>query len=435
MKLAVLFSASSRPLSGGSDWETIRDAVKECFIQAYGTDSDLQIGFGEANAPGYDVVLAFDAYPNIGFNPIQKRNQFRDGVARRLYELLPRESGYAGRVAVCLEKEIRRAAPQSAGTAKPSQEPGPQEEYRSFAREFTAEEPKFTFDRLVLAEDVRQRILEQICILENRDKLFREWGLAAIASPSVLLNLYGDSGTGKSMAAEAIANRLGKKILRVSYADIESKYHGEGPKRLKGIFLAATEQDAVLFIDEADSLLSARLSNVTQGSEQAINSMRSQLLISLENHDGIVIFATNLIENYDKAFRTRLLSVEMKRPDAAQRRQIWYNHLYPVGEGRIRLNIPLAQDIDLEKLAGFDFCGRDIRNAVKQACVAVVVRGGNIVCQEDLMCACERIEAELKALARASAKVNPGIRPLAEEEENKITQQLKQKLAGKKAEL
>jgi len=126
------------------------------------------------------------------------------------------------------------------------------------------------------------------------------------------------------MAAEAIASRLGKKILRVSYADIESKFHGEGPKRLKGIFLAATRQDAVLFIDEADSLLSARLNHVTQGSEQAINSMRSQLLISLENHDGIVIFATNLIENYDKAFKTRLLSVEMKRPDVALREKIWY---------------------------------------------------------------------------------------------------------------
>src|SRR5699024_7021173 len=115
------------------------------------------------------------------------------------------------------------------------------------------------------------QILEAIAILENRDLLFRQWGLGTIMSPAVLLNLYGNSGTGKTMAAEAIAHRMGKRIIRASYADIESKYHGEGPKRLKGLFWAAKESGAVLFIDEADSMLSARLRSVSQGSEQAIN--------------------------------------------------------------------------------------------------------------------------------------------------------------------
>lgn len=425
MKLTVYFSSFRKSQLTDGALNEIREMVRDCFVRNYGTDAGLEITLAESSAPKYDVVLAFDAYPNLGFNPIQKRNQFRDAVAQRLYKLLPNEVCYSGMVAVCLEKEIKRTLVEPTATAQSPREPGIQEEYRNLAREFTAEEPKFTFDRLVVSEDVRQRILEQICVLENRDKLFKEWGLEAIASPSVLLNLYGDSGTGKSMAAEAIANRLGKKILRVSYADIESKYHGEGPKRLKGIFLAATEQDAVLFIDEADSLLSARLSNVTQGSEQAINSMRSQLLISLENHDGIVIFATNLIENYDKAFKTRLLSVEMKRPDTALRRQIWYNHLYPVGGGSVRLNIPLAQDVDLDELAEYDFCGRDIRNAVKQACVTVVVRGGDVVAQKDLLYACDRIQEELEALTRGSREDSP----MAGEERDKVLRTVKQKLA------
>ena len=146
---------------------------------------------------------------------------------------------------------------------------------------------------------------------------------------------FGASGTGKTMAAEAIANKLNKKILEVSYADVESKFHGEGPKKVKAIFLAASRENAVLFFDEADSLLSRRLTNVTQGSEQAINSMRSQLLICLEQFKGIVIFATNLVANYDKAFLTRLISVEFTTPDAPTRKRIWDIHL-PNRWGRAR---------------------------------------------------------------------------------------------------
>lgn len=427
MKLMILFSSFRKNQLNELTLKKIKTIACDCFAQAYGSSAaELKIEFGEAKAAKYDIVLAFDAYPNIGSNPMQKCDRFKDMLAQKLYDILPAECCYSGRVYTCLEDTIKKTAP----TGQPAHEPTAQEEYEALSREFLAEEPRFTFDRLVMSDDVRQRILEQICILENREKLFVQWGLSAIASPSVLLNLYGDSGTGKSMAAEAIASRLGKKILRVSYADIESKYHGEGPKRLKGIFLAATRQDAVLFIDEADSLLSARLNNVTQGSEQAINSMRSQLLISLENHDGIVIFATNLIENYDKAFKTRLLSVEMKRPDAALREKIWYNHLYPVGNGSVRLNIPLAQDINLAQLSEFDFCGRDIRNAVKQACISVVVRGEDLVCQKDLIEACQRIRDELEALARASER-HHSVRPVTGEEQKEIAQKIKDKLSSK----
>jgi SpoVK/Ycf46/Vps4 family AAA+-type ATPase len=93
------------------------------------------------------------------------------------------------------------------------------------------------------------------------------------------------------------------KIIEASYAHIKSMYHGEGPKNVEALFYAAQAQNAILFIDEADSLLSRRLTNVNQGSEQAINSMRSQLLICLERFKGVVIFATNLVQNYDPAFR------------------------------------------------------------------------------------------------------------------------------------
>lgn len=428
MRLMILFSSFSKEQLSVDCLHEIKEIAYKCFLDAYEvSSSDINIVFGKAQSAKYDIVLSFDEYPVIGVNSITKKDKFKDLFAKKLDSILPSECCYSGRVCVCLDSAINNYKPFE----NKHYDVKPNNEYEAISQEFVAQQPRFTFDRLVLSEDVHQRIVEQICILENRDKLFNQWGLSAIASPSVLLNLYGDSGTGKSMAAEAIADRLGKKILRVSYADIESKYHGEGPKRLNAIFLAATKQDAILFIDEADSLLSARLSNVTQGSEQAINSMRSQLLINLENHDGIVVFATNLIENYDKAFKTRLLSIEMKRPDASLRKKIWHNHLYPVGEGSVKLNIPLASDIDIGVLAEFDFCGRDIRNAVKQACISVVVRGDDIVCQSDLLNACVRIKNELDALNMASNKKGPGV-ALTKEEENKIAEQIKERFSSSK---
>ena len=157
------------------------------------------------------------------------------------------------------------------------------------AKAYTPVEPAYSFDRVILPEDVLEKIESTINILRYERKVFDEWGLYEIQpNPSSSLSFFGPSGTGKTMAAEAIAQKLGKKILKVSYADVESKYHGEGPKMVKAIFLAAKNEDAVLFFDEADSLLSKRLTNVSQGSEQAINSMRSQLLICLEEFRGIV---------------------------------------------------------------------------------------------------------------------------------------------------
>ncbi len=160
------------------------------------------------------------------------------------------------------------------------------------------------------------------------------------------MSFYEPPGTGKTMAAEAVVSMLGKKIIRAAYADIESKYHGEGSKMVKAIFKAAERDDAVLFLDESDSLLSKRLTNVTEGSAQAINSMRSQLLISLERFKGIVIFATNLVVNYDKVFLSRLISIEFPMPDSEARKIIWQRHIK--GEG---IKIPLSDDVDTDTLA------------------------------------------------------------------------------------
>lgn len=277
-------------------------------------------------------------------------------------------------------------------------------DYEQKSKQYVPVEPLYSFERVILPKDVLEKIEEAIGVLECENKVFNEWGLYEIQPhPSTSLSFYGPSGTGKTMAAEAIAHKLGKKILKVSYADVESKYHGEGPKMVKSIFLAAKNNDAVLFFDEADSLLSKRLTSVSQGSEQAINSMRSQLLICLEEFRGIVIFATNLVINYDQAFLTRLISVEFKNPDAETRKVIWDVHIKPLDDGKEhQLRIPLSEDVDTLKLAElYDFAGREIRNAVVAACVSVAMAKRNVVTQEDFVKSCDKIIEEKKALAAA----------------------------------
>jgi SpoVK/Ycf46/Vps4 family AAA+-type ATPase len=279
---------------------------------------------------------------------------------------------------------------------------------------YAASEPKLSFDQLVLPREVLDALLLAADSLRLETRVFDEWGLRKIEPcPRSALNLHGPPGTGKTLAAHALAHHLGRPILVASYAEIESKYHGDGPKNVKALFQAAEEQRALLFIDEADSLLSKRLTNVTQGSEQAINSMRSQLLICLEQFHGIVVFATNLVENYDKAFETRVRHIELPLPDLDARREIWRGKLIP--------ELPLAEPADLDALAAIDdVCGREIKDAVIQAANRAACEG-RIPAPADLVAELERIKA-----ARIASP-----RPLAGAEARQVGAKVRSALGGR----
>ena len=298
-------------------------------------------------------------------------------------------------------------------------------DYEKLADNYIAEEPRFTFDQVILPQKVLDQIERAIGVLQVERKVFDEWGLRAIIpNANSALSFYGPPGTGKSMAAEAIAAKLGKKILSATYADIESKFHGEGPKMVKAIFRAAERDDAVLFMDESDSLLSKRLTNVSDGSAQAINSMRSQLLISLERFTGIVIFATNLVVNYDKAFLSRLINIEFTMPTAKEREMIWWQHL------RTKvIHVPLADDVDIQVLSEkYEFCGREIKSAVKSACVAAALEKRDKVTQSDLLKACDITQEETLKVISANDHTASGNAPLRAEQKNALADALQQKI-------
>jgi ATP-dependent 26S proteasome regulatory subunit len=263
------------------------------------------------------------------------------------------------------------------------------------ASHYVPTDPEYTFDFIVLPEKTTEQLMLAVSTVRLSPLLFDEWGLRDIEPhPASALSLHGHPGTGKTATAHAIAHLLGKKILASKYSQLESKYHGEGPKNLDALFYAARRQDAVLFIDEADSLMSRRFEVTSHGSEQAVNAMRSELLMQLDTFQGLVIFASNLVQSYDPAFDTRVRHVHFPDPDHAARAAIWRNHLPS--------KLPTADDVDVDKLADIDgLCGREIRRAVIDAATATAIAGRSKVAQDDLAdAACEALQS--KAAARAT---------------------------------
>ena len=383
------------------------------------------MGETKANYPGYDRDI-FNAFQTCISGLYQQMGKtFSSVTVKSNYSAIDPSfnPSVSGERSATFSARSRPASSQLQSDKSSGENTG-EFDYMERSKTFQAEEPQYSFEQVILPNNIREKIEEAIGVIEVERKVFDDWGLRTIfPNPSSALSFFGPSGTGKTMAAEAVAHRMKRKILRASYADIESKYHGEGPKMVKAIFMAAERDNAVLFIDESDSLLSKRLTNVSDGSGQAINSMRSQLLISLERFNGIVIFATNLVVNYDRAFLTRLISVEFTKPDKESREKIWHNHMKADG-----LKIPLAGDVDIPELAEkFDFCGREIRNAVKNACVSAALQKKDVVCQEDFIIAGDKLILESEQLANAGDHTKAGT-PIGGETGEIIKKALQKKL-------
>lgn len=207
---------------------------------------------------------------------------------------------------------------------------------------FIPEFPKREFKNLIVSETTRNQILIALDKIKNHELLYERWGLKEIDpdSQGIAINLFGPPGTGKSFAAETIASYLEKKLIRISYSEIESKYVGDTPKNIKSAFLKAEESDSVLFFDEADSILGKRLSNVTQSADHSVNLTRSVMLTQLDRFKGIIIFATNFAKNYDEAFRRRILAhIFFDLPDDNCRYDLWnFNLTEKLPKGKININ-------------------------------------------------------------------------------------------------
>lgn len=228
---------------------------------------------------------------------------------------------------------------------------------------FLPQTPRYSFDQIILPAETKDRILSDLNSIKCQDLIYNQWGFSEVESkPKSILNFFGPPGTGKTMCAHAIAKMLDKQLLALNYSEIESKYVGDAAKNLKKAFDTATDLGAVMFFDEADSFLGKRIENVSHGSDQALNSLRSQMLILLEEFEGVVLFATNLVTNFDKAFESRILDhIKLELPNKEARAAI-IDKMLP---SKLPLDHRFTQDELLEASDLIDgFAGREIKNAI-----------------------------------------------------------------------
>lgn len=233
--------------------------------------------------------------------------------------------------------------------------------------------PERSLADVVLPPHTRRALEQALAQVRNHSLIFHRWGLGERhpTGRGLAFNFAGPPGTGKTICAEAIAYELGMNLLVVDYAEAESMWLGETPKNIVAAFRSAAQQNAVLFFDEADAIASRRsvASHLPQDRES--NLIVNVLLRELEHFNGIVIFATNLAANFDRAFERRIRShVFFEMPGEEERAQIWRLQIHPH-------KTPLAADVDFRQLAQrYVMSGGDIKNAVIKAAAAAAGEPG-----------------------------------------------------------
>lgn len=223
--------------------------------------------------------------------------------------------------------------------------------------------PQSTLDDLVLP-DYQMQLLRWIAMhVKHKSKVYGEWGFASqsnIGSRGLGLTALfeGESGTGKTMAAEALAKYLDLALFRIDLAFVVSKYIGETEKHLSQLFDAAERGGAILFFDEADTLFGKR-SEVKDSHDRYANIEVGYLLQRLEQYRGLAILSTNMRTALDPAFVRRLkFIIKFPFPDEKSRKEIWHN-VFPK---------PVStSELDFGRLAKLNIAGGSIRNIALNA--------------------------------------------------------------------
>lgn len=227
--------------------------------------------------------------------------------------------------------------------------------------------PRIRLNDLVLPAPVHEALQTALAHARHADVLYTAWGLGeriAYGRGAVLL-FCGPPGTGKTAAAEALANELEKPLLVADYAKIQNCFVGQTEKNIARMFRDARASDAVLFWDEADAMFFDRDAASRTWEVRDVNV----LLQEIERFEGVCILATNRDAQLDAALERRLsLKVAFPRPDRASRREIFARMLPS--------KLPLQADVDIDSLATHDLSGGEIKNIVLNAARKALVRDG-----------------------------------------------------------
>ncbi|MFD7029312.1 ATP-binding protein [Streptomyces sp. NPDC059917] len=250
-------------------------------------------------------------------------------------------------------------------------------------------EPVVGWQDLVLPDAVRHRLDMLVARVRHREEVFQDWGMrrGGGRGRGTAALFAGESGTGKTMAAEALAHELGLDLYVISLPSIVSKYIGETEKNLERVFSAAETLEAVVLFDEADSMFAKR-GEVKGSNDRHANMQSGYLLQRLEAFNGLAILTTNLRSNIDSAFTRRFDEVvHFESPGPDVRAQLW----------RGLLGDAAPADLPVDALAqAYDLAGGSIRACVESAAFEAVAAGRRVT-GEDLLAG---IQTEYTKLGR-----------------------------------
>jgi hypothetical protein len=238
-------------------------------------------------------------------------------------------------------------------------------------------------DDLILPDNIRNQVLEIPRFYRALAHVNESWGFGRLMSGGGLKALFtGDSGTGKTLAAEVIARELDLPLLTIDLAQLVSKWVGETEKNIDAAFREAEACHAILFFDEADTLFGKR-GEIQQSSDRYAALEVGFLLQRVESFGGLAVLASNLRDEIDAAFIRRFhVLLHFPRPQVAERLRLWARAFPP--------DAPLHPGIDLAALAGIDLTGAGIVSAGHMAALLAADAGSECITREHLAAAIAR---------------------------------------------
>jgi SpoVK/Ycf46/Vps4 family AAA+-type ATPase len=245
--------------------------------------------------------------------------------------------------------------------------------------------PKRRPDQLILPPMLHRRVIEVAEFFRHQAQVDEAWGFGRLLSGAGMKVLMtGDSGTGKTAAAEVIAGQVAtdQLLLKVNLAGVVSKWVGETERNLDAVFTHAEESHAALFFDEADALFAKR-GEVDRGADRYANLEVGFLLQRLEEFGGLAILASNHKDQLDEAFMRRFqVILHFPRPGIEERRKLWALALPP--------EAPLEREVDLSVFDALDLTGAGIVNAARLAGLLAAGDGAKAIGMEHLVAAVVR---------------------------------------------